>query len=168
MTDVKYDNYGSGWEWHGTNGTVRKPYKSARKLAMKQFGKHNVETVERICVRGVDRYLLTVVLEQAGLGELIGAGSYYFPLSPVFATLVKSPDLDAARFGAYQSACDKLGITKFPNKPPNWELVIRAAEDIADSRKTLEEVGQFGKTRGSLKDEEAAHFTTCYYELIVK
>lgn len=170
MKNVTYDNYGSGWDWHGTNGNVRKPYKSARNLAIKQFGKNAVETVERICVRGVDRYLLTVVLEQAGLGKLIGCGGYYFPNSdPLFATLVKSPDLDSARFKAYQSACDKLGITKFPNKPPNWELVIRAAENIGDdSFETLGRVGQFGATRGCLADEEKANYKTCYYELIVK
>jgi len=168
MKDVKYDNFGGGWEWHGTNGAVRKPYKSARNVAIRQYGKLNVTTVERLCRKEVDIYLLSVVLNQAGLGKLIGVGISSCPLGPIHETLVKSPKLESARFKAYQAACDKLGITKYPNRPPNWELVIRAAENIGDSRKKLEKIGQFGGTKGSLKNEEASHYTTCYYKLVVE
>ena len=149
MENVKLDNYGGSnsinWQWHGTVGKSRHPYKSARQHAIKRFGLVKVRRAETISSIS-DHYILAYVAEQLGCADCFGGLNGY--------SLVTTPGLTAKRYAAYTQAAQKMGVKIFANLPPNYQYVIDSKKDL------IEKSGQLGL---GPNDDPTERFPLCKF-----
>ena len=137
MDNVKLDNYGSGFRWHGTSRGKRYAFDSARAVAIAVYGPEKVlraETVSQIR----DTYVRAYAADQLGVTKLLGPGTAQE------WSLLSTPEIREDRWRKYCAAVAKLDIVRYPNLPPNYELVIQAARGDADASKRLGKFGQRG------------------------
>ena len=130
MENIKLDNFGSGWQWHGTSRGKRDRFESCRELAIKEYGQSAVETAESIAPIP-DAYVLAYVADQFKVRRLFGVGLSGW-------SLLTTPGIHSDRYRQYRNAAKKHGLKEFANLPPNYELVI------SGDLKRLAECGQLG------------------------
>lgn len=146
MENVKLDNFGSGWQWHGSSRGKRGQFRSCRDSAIKEFGQSAVETAESIAPIP-DVYVLAYVAEKFRVRHLFGVGLSGW-------SLLSTPGIKADRYRRYRNASKKHGLKQFANLPPNYELAI------AGNLKRLSECGQLGL---GPEDVPTAQYPLCQF-----
>ncbi|MGD9213009.1 MAG: hypothetical protein PVI90_19655 [Desulfobacteraceae bacterium] len=163
------DSMGRGWhtEWRGfrDHKVTGHTAESARKHAILEYGQKSVERVEFLCSAS-DYVAVYYMLELLGLKHMVltcGHG-----LEAVHDSLIDTPKLREKRYNRYCKAVKTLGITKHDDLPPNYSLVILAAEKTriktVDDLDSLKKYGQFGGKFETLKEEESKHIQKFWEE----